>query len=265
MAARAIWKGIIKIGSTTLPVKLFSAVTDRTIHFRLLHRTDHQPVKQQLVSSESEETIEYEEAKKAFQIGRDRFVVVEDEELEELLPKASRDIEVSRFVDRKAIDPRWYERAYWLAPDGNTPAYFSLAEALEKKEKEGIARWVMRGKDYLGALRADDGYLMLIVLRYADEIIASSAIEAPEGRALEKKELAMGEQLLTMLEGKFDPAEYRDEYRERVLELVEAKAKGKRPKVEKFRPKKPTEDALESALKASLAGGGRKKVAGGRR
>lgn len=265
MAARAIWKGVISVGSTHVPVKLFSAVTDRTVHFRLLHRTDHAPVKQELVSSGTEETLEYEEAKKAYQVGRDRFVVLEDEELQELEPKASRDIEIKRFVDRSELDPRWYERAYWLAPDGSTPAYFAIAEALERKEKEGIARWVMRGKDYLGALHAEDGYLMLIVLRHADEIISSDAIDAPEGRALDAREIAMGQQLLNMLEGTFDPTEYRDEYRARVMELVEAKAKGKRPKVEKFRPRKVAdEDALTGVLEASLAGLGGKKVAGGR-
>ena len=262
MAARAIWKGIITIGSTKVPVNLFTAVQDRTVHFRLLHKTDHQPVKQQLISSETEEDLEYEEAKKAYPIGRDRFVVFDDEELAELEPKDSREIEIRKFVDRADMDPRWYERAYWLAPGENKAAYFALAEALEKKEKEGIAQWVMRKKDYVGSLRPEDGYLMLIVLRHANEIISADAIEAPGGRALEKREIAMGEQLLEALAGTFDPADYKDEYRERVMELVEAKSKGKRPKVEKFRPRKTQEDALAGALQASLAG--MKKASGGR-
>lgn len=262
MAARAIWKGVIKLGSTNLPVKLFSAVQDRRVHFRLLHRTDHQPVKQKLVSSGSGDEVEFEEAQKGYRIGRDRYVVLEPEELEELEPKESRDIEITRFVDRKKVDPRWYERAYWLAPDEASGAYFALAEALRRKEKEGIARWVMRHKDYIGALHAEEGYLMLIVLRHADEIINAEALKRPTGRALDRREIAMGEQLINALAGSFDPAEYKDEYRERVMELVEAKSKGHKPKVVKFRPRKTDEDALADALEASLSG--TRKKAGGR-
>lgn len=266
MAARAMWKGIIKLGTTEVPVSLYSAVQDRTVHFRLLHRADLQPVKQQLVTSDSDEEVESGETKKAYPVGRDRFVVLEDDDLESVLPKESRDIEVTRFVDRTEMDPRWYERAYWLAPGGDKGAYFALAEALEKKQREGIARWVMRKKDYLGALRADQGYLMLIVLRHADEIISAEALNRPAGRGLDEREIAMGEQLLGMLAGSFDINEYRDEYRARVMELVEAKSKGKKPKVALFKPKKTNEDALASALEASLAGvTGKKKASSGRR
>jgi DNA end-binding protein Ku len=262
MAARAIWKGVIKVGTSKVGVKLFSAVTDRTVHFRLLHKTDHQPVRQELVSSDSGEAVEQTDTRKAFQVRRDRFIVIEDEELESILPKESRDIEIDRFVDQKAIDPRWYERAYWLAPDESSAAYFALAAAMERKGKEAIVRWVMRKKDYLGSLRAEDGYLMLIVLRYADEIISAEAVQPPAGRALDKREIAMGEQLIEALAGTFDPTEYKDHYRARVMELVEAKSKGKKPKVATFRPRKTSEDALTGALQASLAG--LKKASGGR-
>lgn len=266
MAARAIWKGVIKIAGSEVPVNLFSAVQDRTVHFRLLHREDLQPVKQQLVAATTDEEVENTETQKAYPIGRDRFVVLTDEDIDSVAPKESRDIEITRFVDRLDMDPRWYERAYWLAPGGSSAAYFALAEALEKKQKEGIARWVMRKKDYIGSLRADRGYLMLIVLRHADEIISADALNAPSGRALDEREVTMGEQLLSMLAGKFDIEDYKDEYRARVMELVEAKSKGRKPKVALFKPKKTNEDALASALEASLAGiTGKKKVSGGRR
>lgn len=265
MAARAIWKGVIQAGSHKLPVKLYSAVQDRTMHFRLLHKSDRAPVKQQLISSDTTDAVDYEATRKAFRVSPDRFVVLEDEELEALAPKASRDIEVEKFVDRKTIDPRWYSRAYWLAPDGDTAAYFAFAAALQKRDREGIARWVMRDKEYIGALRGDSGYLMLIVFRFADEIISASSLQAPEGRQLEKRELEMGKQLIEGLSGTFDARQYHDEYRARVMELVEAKAKGKRPKVEKFRPRKTSEDALTGALAASLKGLQKKKVASGSR
>ena len=262
MAARAMWKGVLSLGSTKLQVKLFSAVQDRTVHFRLLHRKDKQPVKQRLISADSGEAVESSATQKALPVGRDRFVVIEEEEMLKLEPKESRDIEIEQFVRTSEMDPRWYERAYWLAPEKNSEGYFALAAALENTEREGIARWVMRKKSYIGSLRAEKGYLMLITLRHADEIIAADAFEPPAGRPLNQKEVQMGEQLLATLAGSFDPADYKDNYRERVMELVEMKSKGKKPKVTKFRPRKVEDDSLASVLEASLAG--KKKVARGR-
>lgn len=252
--ARAIWKGVIKIGTQSVPVKLYSAVQERRIHFRLLHKTDHQPVKQQLVSAETDEAVEYASVRKAFPLTRGRMVLLEKEELEQLEPEDSRDIEVTRFVNHEELDHRLYERPYYLGPDGNAKAYFAAVAALEKKKKEGIARWVMRDKEYVGSLRADDGYLMLITLRRADEIIAANALKPPGGRELAQREVQMAEQLIEALHDEFDPTRYRDEYRARVLDLVETKAAGKKPKVVAFRPKKQKEDQLAGALEASLAG-----------
>lgn len=263
MAARAIWKGVVKIGKTALPVKLYSAVQDHTVHFRLLHKSDHQPVKQKLVNPETDEEVGSAEVQKAFPVGRGRLLMLEKEELEEIAPKESRDIEVTRFVDPSTIDHRWYERAYYLGPDGDDEAdYFAAAEALTKKKKEGVARWVMRKKEYIGALRAEAGYLMLIVLRHAEEVIDSSALNPPTGRALQAREIQMAEQLVASLEDTFDPAAFHDEYRARVMELVELKSKGKKPKVVKFRPRKTDEDDLTDALAASL--GAQKKRGGAR-
>lgn len=253
MAARAIWKGVVHIGTLSVPVKLYSAVQERTIHFRLLHRKDLQPVKQQLVSSEAEEAVEYAEVRKAFPVTRGRMVLLEPEELEKIEPKDSRDIEVERFVNPSEIDHRWYKRAYFLGPDGKATAYFAAASALEKKKKEGIARWVMRDRDYVGSLRAENGYLMLIVLRHADEVIAADSLQAPEGRELSSREIEMAGQLIEALHGEFDPAAYHDEYRARVLDLVETKAAGKKPKVRAFRPRKVESDKLTDVLAASLA------------
>lgn len=250
-----MWKGTIHVGSVELPVKLYSGVTSRTVHFRLLHKTDKQPVKQQLVSSKSGEPVEYSEVKKGYPLERGRMVLLEDEDFEKLEPEDSRDIRVTRFVDPADVDPRWYERAYYLGPDGNTKAYFALAEALRKKKKEGIAKWVMRDREYAGALREVDGYLMLIVLRHADEIIAADALKPPAGRPLQKREIQMAEQLLEALHGEFEPSQFRDEYRARVMELVEAKAEGGKPKLKVFRPRKPKrEEQLADVLEASLAG-----------
>jgi DNA end-binding protein Ku len=122
----------------------------------------------------------------------------------------------------------------------------------------------MRGKQYIGALRADDGYLVIITLRHAEEVIDAEALPKPGGRALDAREIAMGSQLVAALSDRFDPAAYRDEYRERVLELVETKAAGRKPKVTKFKPK-PAEDTLDKALAASLKGLEKRRAAGGGR
>jgi Ku protein, prokaryotic len=254
MAARAIWKGVVHVGTLTVPVKLYTAVVDHSVRFRLLHKTDKQPVKQQLITSESDEAVEYENVKKAFPVSRGRLVMLEKEELEKLQPKDSRDIEITRFVSHGDIDHRWYERAYYLGPDGNAKAYFAAAAALAKKKKEGVARWVMRDKSYVGALRAEQGYLMLITLRHADEIIAADALKPPGGRPLAAREVEMAGQLIEALHDTFDPAQYRDEYRDRVMELIETKAAGRKPKVVKFRPKSKETDDVTDALAASLAG-----------
>ena len=260
-AARAIWKGVVHVGTLTIPVKLYTAVKEHTVHFRLLHKTDKQPVKQQLVNA-GDEAIEYAEVKKAFPIARGRLVMLEKEELEKLEPEDSRDIEVTRFVDVGDIEHGWYERAYYLGPDGSEKNYFAAAAALAKKGKEGVARWVMRDKSYVGALRAENGYLMLITLRHAEEIIAADALKPPGGRPLAQREVEMAGQLLEALHDEFDPAQFKDEYRERVMELIETKAAGRKPKVVKFRPKKESDD-ITDALAASLAGMKTKKAARG--
>jgi len=254
MAARAIWKGVVHVGTLTVPVKLYTAVVDHSIRFRLLHKTDKQPVKQQLITSESDEAVAYENVRKAFPVSRGRLVMLEKEELEKLQPRDSRDIEITRFVSHGDIDHRWYERAYYLGPDGNQKAYFAAAAALAKKKKEGVARWVMRDRSYVGALRAEEGYLMLITLRHADEIIAAEALKPPGGRPLAAREVEMAAQLLEALHDEFDPEQYRDEYRDRVMDLIETKAAGRKPKVVKFRPKTKETDDVTDALAASLAG-----------
>jgi DNA end-binding protein Ku len=253
MAARAIWKGVIKFGKVELPVKLYSAVQDHSVHFRLLHKTDHQPVKQKLVNPDTGDEVTAESVQKAFPVDRGRLLLLEREELEKLEPKESRDIEVSRFVDPTAIDHRWYDRAYYLGPDDDSADYFAAVAALEHKNKIGVARWVMRKKEYVGVLRVEQGYLMLNTLRHAEQVIDASALTPPSGRPLAAREVEMAEQLVSSLLGKFEPEEYRDEYRDRVMELVEAKSKGKKPKVVAFRPKKATEADLTDTLAASLA------------
>lgn len=250
MAARAIWKGVLEFGGEAVPVKLYSAVESQGVHFRLLHEKDEVPVKQHMVNPESDEVVDHEEIQRGFEVGKGQIVVLDEEELAGLEPKPSRSIELTRFVPEEEIGHAWYDRPYFLGPDGDEDAYFALVDALDGRA--GVARWTMRKKAYLGALRVEGDHLMLITLRNAAEVVDVSSIEAPTGRDLSKKEIAMAGQLIAALEDDFDPAAFRDEYRERVLELVEAKAEGKTVSIRKAKKKKEPA-SLEKALRESIA------------
>lgn len=251
MAARAIWRGIIRLGDICVPVKLYTAVEERTIHFRLLHRKDRTPVRQEMVHPETGEVVPAEAIHHGYETEEGKMVILSDEELKNLEPEGSRQIEIIRFLPRSAIDHRWYERPYLLGPDGDPESYSALAASLESAETEGLARWVMRGKDYFGVLRLREGYPMLITLRHADEVVQLEEFAIPAGREMDKRELAMAEQLVAAMAGTFDPAQYKDEYRQRVMGLIAAKASGKIIELRKAAPIKTTRD-LRKALEGSL-------------
>src|SRR4030095_13711586 len=228
MAARAIWKGKLKLGSTAVPVKLYSAVSDKTIRFHILEDRTQLRVKQHMVDPGTNKEVPNDEIQKGYQIEPGTFVILTDEELEKLQPEPSRNIEITRFVPPDHVSSQWYDRPYYVGPDGDQNNYFALVDALANKDREGIARWVMRGKEYAGALRSQDDYLMLVTLRHPEEVISALDLPTPSGKALDKKEIGMAKQLVELLEGEFDPNEFHDEYRERVLEFIELKAKGKK-------------------------------------
>jgi DNA end-binding protein Ku len=251
MAARAIWKGVLKLGTTRVPVKLYSAVQDRTVRFHVLDDRQKKRVKQHMINPDSGEEVPTEEIQKGYEIEPGRYVILTAEDLEKLEPPPSRDIEIVEFVPQTKISQQWYERPYYLGPDGDEKDYFALVDALQNKESEGIANWVMRNKYYSGALRAVDDYLFLFTLRDANEVILADDLSKPSGAAPTQKELAMAKQLVEMLQGEFNPKEYKDEYRERVMEFIEKKAKGHAPRLKAVKAK-PKTTALDSVLAKSI-------------
>ena len=254
MAARAIWKAEIELGKTKVPVKMYSAVTDRNVRFRLLDPDTLTPVSQRMVNPDSGHEVQNEKVERGYEVRPGLLVKLEEEELEKLEPKPSRAIEMVAFVPDVEIDHRWYDRPYYLGPDGDQDGYFALAEALQKEGREGLARWTMRGKRYVGALRTEGPYLVLITLRHLEEVVDASALPRPAGATPSKAEAKMAEQLVEMLRGPFEPTKYRDEYRDRVMELIEAKSKGKVIPMKKARKRKSDaslEELLEKSLKAS--------------
>src|SRR6266481_4980556 len=151
MAARAIWKGNLKIDSTKVPVKLYSALQDQTVRFHILDEHSKTRVKQHMINPDSGEEVPNEEIQKGFEVEPGTFVILDEKELESLQPKPTREIEVKNFVPPQAIAPEFYDRPYYLGPDGDQTAYFALAEALRKGNREGVAHWVMRKQPYVGA------------------------------------------------------------------------------------------------------------------
>ena len=252
MAARAIWKGDLKINSTKVPVKLYSAVQDQNVRFHILDVKSKTRVKQHMIEPESEKEVSNEEIQKAFEVEPGTFVILDAKELESLQPEPSRDIEIEHFVPAARIPPEFYDRPYSLGPDGDQAGYFALAEALGRQEKEGVAHWVMRKQPYAGALRAEGDYLMLVTLRNAEEVLSAEDLPRPAGRAPDKKELSMAKQLIDLLKGEFDAKEFKDEYRARVVEFIEKKAKGHKPKLRLVKSKRKTA-SLDKVLSKSIA------------
>lgn len=261
MPARAIWKGVLKIGPEKVGVKLYSAVQDRAIHFHILEAKTEKPVKQVMVDHETGEEVARDQIQRGVEVEPGTFVVLKDEELEKLEPEASRDISVDRFVGAEKINPQWFERPYYLGPDGDSDAdYFSVAAALAGKSVEGVATWVMRKKKYTGALRAANGHLMLVTLRNADEVLSAKDLPKSTGRSLDDREIKMAQQLVAALEAPFRAEDFHDEYRERVMQFIEAKAHGQRPKLAAVKKKAATSsllDALSASVEKIKATGGK--------
>ena len=260
MAARAIWKGSIELGKHQVAVKMYSAVEDRTIHFRMLHRKDDAPVEQHIVRKDTGKDVAREDMRKAFPLSKSTAVILEPEDLEKLIPPESRDIHLCRFVAPAVVGDQWYDRPYYLGPDGDSENYFALVHALERKKVIGIARRVMRKKQYVGALGALDGYLTLATMRRAEQVLSFSGIEPAKTAVPHANELKLGEQLVSSIAADFDPQQWQNDYRQRLTKLIEAKAKGEKPK--RHTPKKARPQAsLADSLRASIAAAKEKKVA----
>lgn len=260
MSARAIWKGTILLGKHEVPVKMYSAVQDRAVHFHLLARKDHARVEQQIVRKDTGKEVAKEDRRKALPLENGQAVILQPEELESVVPPASRDIHLCRFVPAALLTDQWFDRPYLLGPDGDGGAYFALARAVADQEVNGIARWVMRNKRYLGALRAEGDYLLMITLRRTEQVLRLPAIQPAKSRAPTEAELKLAAQLVESISGDFEPESWQNEYRERLRELVAAKAHG--DKIRPFKPRpRPEAGSLADALRASIATTREQKVA----
>jgi DNA end-binding protein Ku len=254
--ARAIWSGAISFGLVNIPVKLFSAVSKKTVRFHQIDSESGARVRQKRVGPDDEE-IPYEQIVKGYEIGPDRYVTVTPEELDALAPEKTRTIDIEDFVDLEEIDPIYYDHPYYLAPDtGAAKAYQLLVDAMEDAGKVAIARVVIRSKEQLVAIRPRDGVLAMETMLFADEVVPTDSLDdfdSEKGAKTTDRELTMARQLIDSLSSDFEPEKYHDEYRERVLDMIERKAQGETIVIEE--PTKEPEKVpdLMAALEASIA------------
>jgi DNA end-binding protein Ku len=262
---RPIWSGAISFGLVNVPVKLTSAQSQKDVRFNQLDGTDGSRISTKRVRADDGEEVPYERIVKGYEIAPGRYVVIDPKELESLDPKASRTIDIEEFVSLDEIDPLYYEKGYILLPDkGAEKPYALLAKAMEASGKVAIARFVMRTKQYLAAVRAKSGALVLSTMLFSDEVVAPHQVEGlPDAEAVapSDREVAMAEQLIESLTTEFDPTKFRDEYREKVLQLIEAKSEGQEI-VQVEAGEEPTKVVdLMAALEASLAAAKKAKAA----
>jgi DNA end-binding protein Ku len=255
---RPIWSGSISFGLVSVPVKLFSAVNRKSVHFNQIDSRTGSRIKYQKVSAADGSEVPGEAIVKGYELPSGQYVLIDDAELGGLDPEASRTIDIEEFVDLEEIDPIFYDNAYYVAPDKATiKPYALLARAMEETGKVGVARFVMRSKQYLCAVRPKDGKLLLSTMVYADEVNDPAEIrefEAVEDSELTEKELTMAKQLVESLASDFEPDQFEDTYRNKVLELIERKAAGETGLVEV--PEVDTGEKvvdLMAALEASVA------------
>jgi DNA end-binding protein Ku len=265
MAARALWKAVIEFGAVSVPVKLYTAVRQQEIRFNMLHDQDHARLRQEMVCpahAGGEEEVPREHIIRGYELRKGEYVIVQEHDLEKCAPEASRSIRVKKFVNPEQIDPLFYAKAYDLGPDthGHKP-YALLVRAMREEEKVAIAEFVMRGKQYLGAIRVAGGdgetpVLVLESMRYADEVIPTSGDveQAIRDLKVDERQVKMAEQLIDTLAAKFEPERYKDEYRACVMEMIERKARGERITLKKAKTPKATKAPdLTEVLRASLA------------
>jgi DNA end-binding protein Ku len=229
--ARAIWSGTISFGLLNVPVKLYSAVSRKTIRFNELREADGARVRHKRVAEGTDDEVSYDEIVKGYELTKDRYVTFTRDELAELDPAKTRTIEIQDFVDIGDIDPIYFESPYYLGPaDGAEKAYSLLAKAMESSGKAAIARFVLRNREHLAAIRASSGVLTMTTMRFADEVVSPEELDdvlPQEAPKAQKKEVEMAQKLIDSLTADFDPSQYRDEYREELLSMIERKAEGK--------------------------------------
>jgi len=250
---RSIWTGAIGFGLVNIPIKLYSATQGSELDLDMLDKKDKSHIKLQRINEKTGKEVTWENIVKGYKIN-DQYVILSDKDFETASPKKSRMIEITAFVDEGEIDSVYYENPYYLEPDkSGSKAYALLREALHKTGKAGIASFVLRSKETLAVLRAQEDVIILNRIRYQQEIKSLEGLQLPASAAIKTEELEMAVKLVNQLSGPFDISQYKDTYTEELMKVINAKAKGEIIKKPEMKVVHSKATDLMSQLKASLA------------
>ena len=254
---RAIWSGAISFGLVNVPVKMYSATSPKTVRFHQLSAKTGTRIRQKRVDPSTGDEVGFEDIVKGYELSPERYVLVAPDELEALDPKATHTIDIEEFVDLAEIDPIYYDHSYYLGPAaGGAKAYRLLLEAMRESGKVAIGRVVIRSKQQLCALRPIGDALGLSTMLFGDEVLSPDRIDELDALAdaqASERELKMAQQLISSLSADFDPARFTDDYRARVIDLIERKAAGEEIAVQPEAEEDAAAPDLMAALEASLA------------
>lgn len=260
--ARPVWTGTISFGLVNVPVKAYTAVRDHDVHFHQLQKGTGSRIRNRKVAEKSGKEVANDDIELGFEVSDGRYVTFDKDEIEDLRPASTRTVEVTDFVALDDVDPIYYERTYWLAPDGDAAkkAYQLLLAAMEEQGRVAIGTVVMRNKQYLTAVRPLDGALAMSTMRFADEVVPRSDVEGvPDRRSKpDPKALKMATQIIESLEADWKPEQYHDTYAEELRARIKAKDEGKEV-VEEEGPAEKADvldlmEALEASVQAAKAG-----------
>ncbi|WP_113929270.1 Ku protein [Bacillus sp. P14.5] len=250
-----IWKGSISFGLVNIPIKLHAATEDKDIKMRSLHRECHTPIKYEKICPVCEKDLEYEDIVKGYEIAKGKFVVIEDEEIKELRDNSEeKAVEIVDFIKIEEIDPIYFNRSYFISPnEGGKKAYSLLRKALVESNKVGIAKIVMRSKEQLAVVRIYQNTMVMETIHFPDEVRQTSDVpNVPAEDEVGQKELDTAIMLIDQLSTEFEPEKYEDDYRKKLMDLIQSKQTGDKFVTPKEKAPAANVTDLMSALQASI-------------
>jgi DNA end-binding protein Ku len=263
--ARAIWKGSISFGLVNIPIALYPATRREELKFRLLRQSDLSPVNYKRVAEKDGKEVSWDQIVKGYEYEKGKYVVLKDEDFERVDLEATQTVDIKDFVDQEEIDPMFFYKPYYLEPQkGGDKAYALLRDALKDSNKVGIAKVVIKTRQYLAGVKPEDGALVLELMHFADELADPGKLHVPKKTEVGKREMNMAKSLIDSMSSKWNPEKYKDDYREALMEVIEEKVEAGGKEIEE-KPKKPPRPTkiidLVSVLQKSLEQTGGKKKA----
>lgn len=250
---RAMWTGALSFGLVNIPVRLYSATGESTLKFKYLHKTDNEPIRYAKICKKDGKEVPFDDIVRGYEYQKGDFIVLTDEDFKRANKRATKTIDISDFVEEKEIESIYYEKPYYLEPDkGAAKPYALLHQALAKSKKVGMAKFVIRNKDHVGAIKPVGGVIVLNQLRFDHELRRPAGLDLPDTKSADKREIEMALQLINQLSAHFKPERYKDTYTADLEKLIEQKAKGKTPTGKGEEPEPTASKDLMAALRASL-------------